>query len=175
MAIRWTNAVPDPLPVLADWQGPPEIGVDPVAEAEVLAHLRARDVEQGGLLIGRAWLTADGAVARVQVTRAVAAEDATGSAFALRMETSVWSAARRSLEAGELIVGWYHSHPGLTAFFSETDRQTQAAFFNHSYSLGWVIDPVIGEEALFLGPGCLPAAREIPPPDPRPDHDPAAS
>jgi proteasome lid subunit RPN8/RPN11 len=76
------------------------------------------------------------------------------------METPVWSAARAALEPGELIVGWYHSHPGLTAFFSPIDRQTQRAFFHHEYSLGWVIDPLAGDEALFLGPECIPVARQ---------------
>ena len=30
------------------------------------------------------------------------------------------------------------------------------AFFNHPYSVGWVIDPLRGDEALFLGADCLP-------------------
>lgn len=163
MTIRWTNAAPEPLPVLLGWDGPLEIVIDAGVESGVMAHLRARAVEQGGLLIGRAWrgatAEAPGPVVRVQVTRAMPAADATGNAFALRMETSVWSAARDALQAGELIVGWYHSHPGLSAFFSATDRQTQAAFFRHDYSLGWVIDPVGGGEALFLGPDCVPVTR----------------
>ncbi len=167
MAIRWTDAAPDPLPVLPGSDGALAVGIDPVVEAAVMAHLRALDVEQGGLLIGRAWRggseESPGALTRVQVTRAIPAGDASGSAFALRMETSVWSAARGLLQPGELIVGWYHSHPGLTAFFSEVNRQTQRAFFAHEYSLGWVIDPLNGEEALFLGPECQPVARAVAP------------
>jgi proteasome lid subunit RPN8/RPN11 len=164
MAIRWTNvATPDRLPVLPERDGLLDIVIDPAVENDVQAHLAAQAVEQGGLLIGRAWWcgTAErpGAVTRVHVTRAVAADESIGSAISLRMETAVWSAARDALQPGELIVGWYHSHPGLTAFFSDTDRQTQRAFFNHDYSVGWVIDPLTGDEALFLGPDCLPVAR----------------
>jgi proteasome lid subunit RPN8/RPN11 len=164
MAIRWTNvAAPDPLPVLPDRDGLLDVIVDPETKRDVLSHLLAKPVEQGGLLIGRAWragtVERPGDVTLVQVSRAIAASDATGDAFSLRMESSVWSAARQTLRPGELIIGWYHSHPGLTAFFSETDRQTQRAFFNHDYSLGWVIDPLNGEEAMFLGPDCRPVSR----------------
>jgi proteasome lid subunit RPN8/RPN11 len=164
MAIHWKIvAVSDPLPVLPDRDGIFDVIVDPSAERDVLAHLASQPFEQGGLLIGRAWRAgtqeAPMAVTRVQVIRAIAAGEACGDAFSLRMESSVWSAARQALRPGELIVGWYHSHPGLTAFFSETDRQTQRAFFNHDYSLGWVIDPLIGKEAMFLGADCLPVVR----------------
>jgi proteasome lid subunit RPN8/RPN11 len=166
MAIRWNDRSCDPLPVLPGHRVAVEILIDAAAESAVMAHLRGCDVEQGGLLIGRAWRgevrDAPGPVVRVQLTQAVAAQDATGSAFALRMETAVWSAARARLQPGELIVGWYHSHPGLGAFFSQTDRQTQRAVFHHEYSLGWVVDPVLGEEALFLGPDCTPVTRQPP-------------
>jgi proteasome lid subunit RPN8/RPN11 len=55
------------------------------------------------------------------------------------------------MRAGERVVGWFHSHPDIGAFFSGTDRRTQAAFFAQAFSVGWVIDPVRGEEAWFLG------------------------
>jgi proteasome lid subunit RPN8/RPN11 len=56
------------------------------------------------------------------------------------------------LQPGEVVVGWFHSHPDLGAFFSGTDRRTQAGFFHHPFSLGWVVDPVRGEQAWFCGP-----------------------
>jgi hypothetical protein len=54
-------------------------------------------------------------------------------------------------------------NPGLGAFFSETDRKTQRAFFNHAYCLGWVIDPASDDEKWFLGARCeqLPASRVL--------------
>ena len=67
------------------------------------------------------------------------------------MESGVWERARLARAPQELIVGWYHSHPGLGAFFSTTDRRTQAAFFPHPYSVGWVIDPIDAAEAFFMG------------------------
>jgi len=165
MAIRWTDATPAlRLPALPDGAAPPggapDVWIAPEVEATVLAHLRAHDVEQGGLLVGDAFADpATGDVLHVRLLASAAADQARGTAFSLRMGAEVWQAAQALLAPGMLIVGWYHSHPGLTAFFSDTDRQTQRAFFNHPYSVGWVIDPVQGDEALFLGGACVPVGR----------------
>ncbi|MCY1311905.1 hypothetical protein D9M70_622700 [compost metagenome] len=48
------------------------------------------------------------------------------------------------------MVGWYHSHPNLGAFFSGVDRKTQKDFFNSNYNLGLVIDPIRNEEKWFI-------------------------
>jgi len=121
----------------------------------VIEHLRGSPNEQGGLLLGEVF-TDDAEVSpsasrAVLLRQAVIALDFESSGIALRMETGVWERARSMLGELELIVGWYHSHPGLGAFFSRTDRRTQAAFFRQSYSVGWVIDPVREEEAFFVG------------------------
>jgi proteasome lid subunit RPN8/RPN11 len=130
------------------------IVTDDVREA-VLRHLRGSQDEQGGLLLGEVF-TADESVGvaasrAVVVSQAIPALDFASSGISLRMEAGVWDRARRALRPLELIVGWYHSHPGLGAFFSATDRRTQAAFFPHPYSVGWVIDPELDDEAFFVG------------------------
>ena len=116
-------------------------------------HVSGHRVERGGLLIGEPFVH-DGdadAIALVHVRAAVPAIDDTGDAISLRMEARVWDAARAALRDHERVVGWFHSHPDIGAFFSGTDRRTQAAFFAQDFSLGWVMDPVRGEEAWFLG------------------------
>lgn len=42
----------------------------------------------------------------------------------------------------EVIVGWYHSHPGHGVFLSEIDLITQRTFFNESYHVALVVDPL---------------------------------
>ena len=173
MAIRWTDTTPPEfLPPLSGQPPGVHVRIAATVDEQVLAHLRSAPVEQGGLLIGHAWADpASGAVNRVAVTDCVPAEVADGTAWSLRMDAAVWSAASARLRARDnndagtdaaslRIVGWYHSHPGLTAFFSETDRQTQRSFFNHAWSVGWVIDPFLGDEAFFLGADCQPIGRE---------------
>ena len=40
------------------------------------------------------------------------------------------------------IIGWYHSHPGYTAFMSETDINTQKGLFPKPYHVAIVVDPI---------------------------------
>ncbi len=42
---------------------------------------------------------------------------------------------------GTIIVGWYHSHPGLGIFFSATDRKNHEDYHPEGYQIGIVIDP----------------------------------
>lgn len=137
----------------------------------VLAHLRSSRLEQGGLLLGSAWGEAGncGEPNRLDIVAAVPALDSSGTGYSLRMEAAVWSAANARLDelrnapehavaaqAGALrVLGWYHSHPGLGAFFSSTDCSTQRAFFNHPWSVGWVIDPDDDSHACFIGADSL--------------------
>jgi len=142
------------------------IAVEAAAAEDVLRHLGSHGDEQGGLLLGEVYAEGNvpGASRVVHVTQAVAATDFASTGVSLRMASSVWEDARRRLGPGELVVGWYHSHPGLGAFFSHTDRRTQRAFFPHAYSVGWVVDPLGGESAWFTGPGSSPPARVVPEP-----------
>ena len=166
MGIRWNERpvemalTPLPREALA---GPLDVWIAPVAESAVLAHLGEHDEEQGGLLIGDAWAAPGGALAHIRILTAIAAVDGAGTAVSLVMPPSVWDAARQRLGPGQRIIGWYHSHPGLTAFFSDTDRRTQRAVFHHPWSVGWVIDPLApgprGREALFAGPASEPVPR----------------
>ncbi|MEM3342657.1 MAG: Mov34/MPN/PAD-1 family protein, partial [Thermoplasmata archaeon] len=48
-----------------------------------------------------------------------------------------------------LILGWYHSHPGYSCFFSYTDIATQRAMFKNPYQCGIVVDPIRGEMKAF--------------------------
>ena len=130
------------------------IVMDDVRE-QVLRHLRSSQDEQGGLLLGEVFAVDESvsvaASRAVVVCQAIPALDFASSGISLRMESGVWERARVALRPLELIVGWYHSHPGLGAFFSATDRRTQAAFFPHPYSVGWVLDPLRDDEAFFVG------------------------
>jgi len=122
-------------------------------------HVAASPLERGGLLLGEPLLAAPGDAqpSAVFVRTAVAGLDDDATEYSLRLHAGVWDAARAELKPGEIVVGWFHSHPDIGAFFSATDRRTQAGFFSHPFSLGWVIDPVRREEAWFVGPG----SREV--------------
>ena len=139
------------------------IVVDAAARIGIEAHLAASRDEQGGLLVGEAFIADRGAIVAVRIRDGVPAIDFESSGVSLRMETGVWTRARESLRERELIVGWYHSHPGLGAFFSDTDRATQRAFFPHAFSVGWVRDPIHEEDRWFVGAEseAVPADRAV--------------
>lgn len=125
------------------------------ARCDAFSYVAQRSVESGGLLLGRTFAN-DGASSSsfehvIQISNCVFAEESHGTATALRMESSLWSKAAKLKRSNEFVVGWFHSHPNLGAFFSGTDRRTQASFFADDYKVGWVIDPVRLEEAWFIG------------------------
>ncbi len=139
------------------------ISVSAGALETVNRHLATHDDEQGGLLIGEVYAEAlEASRSRVvRINQAVPSLEFSSTGVSLRMESRLWEDARRRLGDLQMIVGWYHSHPGLGAFFSATDRRTQRAFFPHAYSVGWVVDPVLDESAWFVGPDSAPPACVI--------------
>jgi len=49
------------------------------------------------------------------------------------------------------IVGWYHSHPGLGLFLSQTDVGTHMGFYQFSpYAVSLVADPHSGEFGVWI-------------------------
>jgi hypothetical protein len=143
----------------------PLVLVDGEAVEVATRYLAASALERGGLLVGVpvALDHPDGPVLLVHVRRIVPGGDDDATPLSLRLDASVWTRANASLGDDETVVGWFHSHPGLGAFFSDTDRRTQADFFPRAFSLGWVIDPRRGEHAWFVGPHsqAVPAGRVV--------------
>ena len=121
----------------------------------VLSHVRSGRKEVGGLLLGRVYQGSgqghNSTDMLIHLTKAVPSIDYFSSAVSLEMGTEVWCRVNEDISEGNIVVGWYHSHPNLGAFFSGTDRRTQRAFFNHHYSLGWVIDPFRDEQKVYCG------------------------
>ena len=121
--------------------------------ADIEQQLGAVPVEHGGLLLGAAWYGDDPSLTEViEVSDAVTAPNSEGTAISLAMGTELWQRARSRVQPGCHVVGWFHSHPGLGAFYSQVDRDTQAAFFREPWHLGLVIDPLLRQSAWFHGP-----------------------
>jgi proteasome lid subunit RPN8/RPN11 len=171
MTIHWTDTTPKTPYPLGQWQcrvalasaNLPHVVISREALEQAKIHLAQLPVEQGGLLLGRVFRSHDQIAPEqfdcVEVTYCVPATQSAGTALSLRMEAQVWQSANEQcaqMGHGNRIVGWYHSHPGLGAFFSQTDCQTQAAFFNHAFSVGLVIDPNNDDLAGFLGAASMP-------------------
>jgi len=121
-----------------------------------MSHVIAHKKEVGGLLVGQVWKQAS-KNARVfsqpliTIIEAIPSTEFRNSSVSLEMGSNLWNRFNDRVSGEGIVVGWYHSHPNLGAFFSGTDRRTQKAFFNHQYSLGWVIDPFRKEQKVFIG------------------------
>lgn len=130
----------------------------------ILRHLESGRTELGGLLIGWAYRDDSKRLTQPVVTihKCVPSRSFKSSGVSLSMDTDLWDDAREHLASGHgMVVGWYHSHPNLGAFFSGTDRRTQRAFFCQPYSVGLVIDPIRSEEAWFIGPDSTPIPSSV--------------
>lgn len=100
--------------------------------------------ERGGFLVGTVERLGEGRLL-VDVRAAIPAEGADGGSSWWQLTPQAWDHASRILEMRYpdlLIVGWYHSHPGLGCFFSGTDRETQRHVFPNPWNLAAVGDPV---------------------------------
>lgn len=125
--------------------------IEPAARAAVEAHL-AEDprVELGGVLVGR--VDASG----VTVCAAVAAREARGTARSFTFDPPAWTAVTDELSRRYpdlVVVGWYHSHPGLGVHLSEHDRFLCSTFFPEAWQVAWVLDPRRGESGLYVRGG----------------------
>ncbi|MEZ8096729.1 Mov34/MPN/PAD-1 family protein [Photobacterium swingsii] len=119
----------------------------------VMSHILKNNTESGGLLLGEVISTDSlkNGIVGIKVTEAIPSNDFDATSVSLSMGPEVWSSARLHSSESNFVIGWYHSHPNLGAFFSGTDRKTQAEFFNQEYHVGLVIDPIRNEECWFLG------------------------
>ena len=128
------------------------------------AHVRSR-AEAGeealGLLVG------DWAEDPMGLPFCVAMDAPTGplegSAVSARLTPEGLAEVARTLAGiryDYVVVGWYHSHPGMGVFMSATDVRTQRAGFPHPHQAALVVDPVSGEaDAFGNGPGGPGTAR----------------
>ncbi|MBI4329846.1 MAG: Mov34/MPN/PAD-1 family protein [Chloroflexi bacterium] len=118
-------------------------------------HAKSASEEIGGLLAGAAYSlpykVTHGYGFLTFITEVIPGGECQSTPVSLKMGTDIWDRAQCHMDNGKLIVGWYHSHPGIGAFFSATDRSTQRAFFNSPYSLGLVIDPIQGVMRCYFG------------------------
>ena len=118
---------------------------------QILAHgQRHTDTEIGGVLLGDIWHCARGRV--TEMREAVPAQHTEASLGHVTFSHESWQDIYEYMEkaAPELrLVGWYHTHPGFGAFFSEHDRFIQRNFFAGLGQVGVVVDPGREEVAAF--------------------------
>lgn len=170
-ALRWqTRTDPAELPPLAEFFDRltlPEaifllmkshsgivVFIEKACRRAIREHLTSANTELGGLLLGRAYansLLGTEHPLCVRISRSIPSQACESRHTCLVLGTDIWDQAQPALSEGLRVIGWYHSHPNLGAFFSGRDRKTQKDFFAHPYSVGLVIDPIRSEEKWYCG------------------------
>lgn len=158
---RWKMAG-NIIRIIAKAYSEPTIQFSSACKDEISNHLASSKLEMGGVLLGNTY-SLPGTVSHMYkyltfITDCLPSLKFKNSSVSVDMDTEIWDRSYRYFADGKQVIGWYHSHPNLGAFFSGTDRQTQRAGFYHAYSLGIVIDPIRAENKCFNGA----EAEEIP-------------
>lgn len=107
--------------------------------------------ELGGVLIGNLCEAADGSKF-ILISNNIHAEHTTASLSRLTFNHETWEHFDREIEmhySDEMILGWYHSHPGHTVFLSGHDMFIQENFFNMEFMVAYVYDPTINDRGFF--------------------------
>ncbi len=132
-----------------------------LAEAAELA-VQARPNETGGILIGHLCRDPETGTVFAEVTAQIPARQAEASTTRLTFAPETWTGVRAALELrarGEIMLGWWHSHPVrewcakcpeekqracafAAGFLSEHDRALHRAVFPRAYSVALVVNDV---------------------------------
>ncbi|MCP4363250.1 MAG: hypothetical protein GY796_35055 [Chloroflexi bacterium] len=117
----------------------------------ITAHSQSNlDVELGGVLLGHAYREGD--TLAVDVLGALPAVSDDHSPVHFTFTADAWSQIHRDRSAQYPhleIVGWFHTHPGLSVFYSSDDVVVHSAAFTLPWHIGLVVDPIRREAAYF--------------------------
>jgi proteasome lid subunit RPN8/RPN11 len=106
--------------------------------------------EVGGILVGDALRDENGPYVRVDdIIEALHAEE---SGTELTITHATWNHIHEQMDSthkGKRILGWYHTHPNFGIFLSERDQFIQQSFFNLSFQIALVYDPVRKVHGVF--------------------------
>ena len=103
--------------------------------------------EIGGFLLGRPCIMDNARV--TWVMKAVPGNCISTSGHVV-IESSTYDRAWNEMEQdGFIIVGWYHTHPGMGIFLSGTDVNTMSLHYQKPYQIAIVIDPINRNHGVF--------------------------
>ena len=114
------------------------------------AHARQEILrEQAGILYGQAYL--DEKRRHYLAVTSSFAVDTQADSVHFKFHHASWEQVWSKIEPGANVVGWYHTHPDMGVFLSQTDLRTQQLYFQAPWQIAIVIDPVSRETGVFCG------------------------
>jgi proteasome lid subunit RPN8/RPN11 len=163
---------PNPVAPVHFWQSPAGAGVD----IFLITHLDAYSAihehavsslpnETGGFLLGHVAFDERRGSWHIEVDETVPvdplSQDPVHFSFTWRDVDRVRCHRESQRKA---LLGWYHTHPGLGIFLSETDlEKTHRMLFAEPFQLALVYDPVRGRAGYFFweGPQIIDASQAV--------------
>lgn len=120
--------------------------------------LNAKPDEIAGLLAGRTWQDTNGPYTIILAAGLATKQYVESSASRVKVSGAGVSEVRQRIETAHWsmdILGWYHSHPTYTAYFSSVDESEQATWTDPN-NIGIVISCIPNEErfGVYRGPRC---------------------
>lgn len=114
------------------------------------AHLHSKG-EQGGFLIGRKRNLNTAEKYEVIVERFVPIPQRDDASRLVINQEHLRSVARmlRGGDEPEVIVGWFHTHPGFGVFLSNFDKEQHLRFFSDPWQVAYVMDTQGNERAVY--------------------------
>jgi proteasome lid subunit RPN8/RPN11 len=112
--------------------------------------LESPDVEVRGVLVGGAYRDDYGEF--VYVRHIIRGKDAPATAASVTFTSETWTHLHEQLEdrhPDDRILGWYHTHPNHGISLSGMDKFIHESFFNLSWQVAYVHDPIRLEDGLF--------------------------
>lgn len=101
--------------------------------------------EMGGFLLGNRYWDPSTKGEFVIIDQYVEAEPTQATAVSFNFTDAAWMQVSEDLSGkfnGKALIGWYHSHPRLGVFLSESDLQVHKERFKEPWMVALVIDPV---------------------------------
>jgi len=153
---------PNPIAAVHSWRSP----ADSAVELIVLTHLAvysdihehaigALPNETGGFLLGRVGLDAERGSWHVEIDECMPVNpvEQTPAHFAFTWRDVDRVRSYRE-QQGKALIGWYHTHPDLGIFLSETDlEKSHRVLFAEPFQVALVYDPVRGRAGYFFWEG----------------------
>jgi len=106
-----------------------------------------------GILVGNAYFCPQAEKTYVIVEAAIPATTAIGAKTQVVFDHQAWSEVLQAQQRDyptSRIVGWYHTHPGFGAFFSQDDDFWHKTAFTNPWQVALVLDP-LRNQACFFG------------------------
>ena len=133
-----------------------KIFIDGTLLEEINSYLTGdTNIEMGGVLIGNVFKNSQD-IPFVIIENFIVAQNTKSNLTRLTFTHQTWDYINTEKEKyyrDNIIVGWFHSHPGHKVFLSGYDIFIQQNFFNEIYSIAYVYDPVNDEKGFFIWSG----------------------